>query len=299
MRIGAVFPTTVIGSDVDDIRAFAEGVEQLGFDHLIAYDHVLGAPHDERKRPLNGPYDDTDEFHEPFTLFGYLAAVTSSLELTVGVLVAPQRQTALVAKQAAQLQLLSKGRLRLGLGTGWNWVEYEALGADFEQRGAMLDEQVELLRRLWTEPVVDFDGDFHRIDRAGLAPLPADRIPLWFGGYSPPAFRRAATHGDGLLFGHLRPDIIDGARRLRELVVRQGRDIATFGLEAIVDVGRRDNDRVVVAAEWPDAGGTHLSVRTMPAAGVADSGCRTVDDHLEAMAEWLTAINEAGLRAAR
>ena len=172
MRIGAVFPTTVIGSDVDDIRAFAAGAERVGFDHLITYDHVLGAPHDGRERPLNGPYDDSHEFHEPFVLFGFLAAATSTLGLTVGVLIAPQRQTALVAKQAAQVQLLSTGRLRLGLGTGWNWVEYESLGADFARRGAMLDEQVDLLRRLWNEPLVEFDGEFHHLDRAGLAPLP-------------------------------------------------------------------------------------------------------------------------------
>ena len=295
MRLGAVFPTTVIGSSVDDIRAFVQGVEQLGFDHLITYDHVLGAPHDGRDRPLSGPYDEYDEFHEPFTLFGYLAAVTSSLELTVGVLIAPQRQTALVAKQAAQLQLLSEGRLRLGLGTGWNWVEYESMGADFDRRGAMLDEQAELLPRLWTEPLVDFDGEFHRIERAGLVPLPSPRIPLWFGGYSPPAFRRAAAHGDGLLFGHLREDIFDGARRLRALVTDGGRNPDTFGMEAIVDVSRPADEWGSTANAWLTAGGTHLSVRTMPTVGVLDSGCRTVDDHLEAMAQWKAVIDEAGI----
>lgn len=295
MRIGAVFPTTVIGANVDDIRAFAAGVERLGFDHLITYDHVLGAPHDGRKRPLNGPYDDSHEFHEPFVLFGYLAAATSTLELTVGVLIAPQRQTALVAKQAAQVQLLSAGRLRLGLGTGWNWVEYESLGADFARRGAMLDEQVDLLRRLWNQPLVEFDGEFHRIDRAGLAPLPSHPIPLWFGGYSPPAFRRAAAHGDGVLFGHLRSDVLDGAGRLRALVAEADRDPSDFGMEAILDVSRPADEWVAAATGWRDAGGTHLSVRTMPTAGVPDSGCRTVDDHLEAMAEWLNVIDEAGL----
>jgi len=295
MRIGAVFPTTVIGSNADDIRAFAQGVEQLGFDHVITYDHVLGAPHDGRRRPLTGPYDDSHEFHEPFVLYGYLAAATSTVGFTIGVLVAPQRQTPLIAKQAAQLQLLSKGRLRLGLGTGWNWVEYDALGADFARRGAVLDEQVQLLRRLWSEPLVEFDGEFHHIDRAGLAPLPDHRIPLWFGGYSPPAFRRAAVHGDGLLFGHLRPDVLDGARRLRTIVTETGRDPDSFGMEAIIDVSRPAAEWVAAATGWRQAGGTHLSVRTMPTGGVPDSGCRTVDDHLEAMGRWLTVIDDAGL----
>ncbi len=297
MRIGAVFPTTVIGSNVDDIGAFAQGVEQLGFDHLITYDHVLGAPHDGRDPPLTGPYDESHEFHEPFVLFGYLAAATTRLDLTVGVLISPQRQTALVAKQAAQVQLLSKGRLRLGLGTGWNWVEYEALGTDFARRGQVLDEQVVLLRRLWNEPLVDFDGEFHRVDRAGLAPLPRERIPLWFGGYSAPAFRRAAAHGDGMLFGHLRPDIVDAAGRLRSIVADAGRNPEEFGMEAIVDVTRPADEWVAAATEWREAGGTHLSVRTMPTGGVADSGCRTVDDHLEAMARWLNVIDDAGLHA--
>ncbi len=297
MKLGAVFPTTVIGSDVDDIDTLVTGIERLGFDHLIAYDHVLGAPHDGRDRPLTGPYDHNDEFHEPFVLFAYLAAITSRLEFTVGVLVAPQRQTALVAKQAAQLQLLSRGRLRLGLGTGWNWVEYEALGADFDRRGAVLDEQVDVLRRLWTEPLVDIDGEFHRIDRAGLAPLPSQRIPLWFGGYSPPAFRRATRHGDGLLFGHLRSDILDGARRLRTMVEDSGRDPDGFGMEAIVDVARPDEEWLPAVEEWRRLGGTHLSVRTMPTAGAPDSGCRTVDDHLEAMAAWLSAVDDTGIRS--
>jgi probable F420-dependent oxidoreductase len=298
MRLGAVFPTTTIGTDSGAIRAFAQGVEQLGFDQLITYDHVLGAPHDGRDRALTGPYDETDRFHEPFVLFGYLAAVTSHLELTVGVLVAPQRQTALVAKQAAEVQLLSQGRLRLGLGTGWNWIEYQALGAEFEHRGSMLDEQCTVLRRLWTEPVVDIDGTHHRIDRAGLAPLPEHRIPLWFGGYTAPAFRRSVTYGDGHLFGHLRDDILEGAARLRQMVSAAGRDSSDFGLEAITDVSIGEDRWIERAERWRQVGGTHLSVRTMPTAGVPDSGCWNVDDHLEAMAAWKAAMVDAGLDSA-
>jgi probable F420-dependent oxidoreductase len=295
MKLGAVFPTTVIGTDVGAIKAFGQGIEELGFNHLIAYDHVLGAPHAGRRRPLSGPYDEHDEFHEVFVLFGFLAAVTSQLELTVGVLVAPQRQTALVAKQAAELQLLSEGRLRLGMGTGWNWVEFESLGADFDSRGAVLDRQTGLLRRLWSDPLLDYTDEFHRIDRAGLAPLPEHPIPLWFGGYALPALRRSATTGDGHLFGHLRPEIIDGAKRLQTMVVDAGRDPATFGLEAITDFAVPADEWIDRARRWSDSGGTHLSIRTMPTAAAADSGCRSVDDHLAAMGSWIAAIEAAAL----
>lgn len=298
MRFGAVFPTTVIGRDAGAIRAFAQGVESLGFDHLVAYDHVLGAPHDGRDRPLAGPYDEHDEFHEPFVLFSHLAAVTTRLEFAVGVLIAPQRQTALIAKQAAEVQLLSEGRLRIGLGTGWNWVEYEALGADFEHRGAMLDEQAEVLRRLWSEPLVDVDGRFHRIDNAGIAPLPDPPIPLWVGGYSPPALRRSVRHGDGHLFGHLRPATIEAAAMITSMLDRAGRSAASFGLEAITDVATEPDRWPAAVAEWRDAGGTHISIRTMPTVGVLDSGCRSVDDHLRAFESWRDVLRSSGIWAA-
>ena len=158
-------------------REFAQAAEALGFSHLIAYDHVLGAEHDRRDPPLSGPYTEADPFHEVMTLYAWWAAVTQQIELVAGVLVLPQRQTALVAKQAVEIDLLSGGRLRLGLGTGWNYVEYESLGVDFRDRGKRLEEQVMVLRRLWTEPVVDVTGRFHRIDRAGLRPLPVPADP--------------------------------------------------------------------------------------------------------------------------
>ena len=295
MQFGVVFPTTEIGVDPGAIRDFAVGVEALGFDHLIAYDHVLGAPHDGRQRPLSGPYDQTDLFHEVFVLFGHLAAVTERIGLVVGVLVAPQRQTALIAKQAAQVQMLSEGRLRLGLGTGWNWVEYDALGADFGRRGAVLDEQVALLRQLWTDDLVSFDGEFHHVDRAGLAPLPTVEIPIWFGGYGPVALRRSAESGAGHLFGHLGPDIIESAQRLRELAAAAGRGTGDVGLEAITDTATNPEHWAVTATEWAAAGGTHLSIRTMKTVGVAGSGCRTVDDHLNAVERWRDALRDGGV----
>ena len=172
MDLGAVFPTTQIGNDPAVIRDFAQTAEGLGYRRLITYDHVLGAVHADRDPPLPGPYTQDDPFHEPLVLFGFLAACTTVIELEAAVLVLPQRQTALVAKQAAEVDVLSAGRLVLAVGTGWNFVEYESLGMPFAARGRRLDEQVDLLRRLWREPVLDYRGEFHRIDRAGILPRP-------------------------------------------------------------------------------------------------------------------------------
>ena len=294
MKFGAVFPTHDFGNDRGAIREFAIGVEELGFDHLVTYDHVLGGPHDDRVPPLVGPYDEHDEFHEPFVLFGYLGAITTRIELVVGVLVAPQRQIALVAKQGAEVQALSGGRLRLALGTGWNHVEYRALGADFGRRGAVLDEQAELLRRLWSERLVSFEGEFHQIDRAGIAPLPDTPIPIWFGGYSAAAYRRSVALGDGHLFGHLRSATLEGARQLTAIVAEQGRAAAGFGLEAITDTVTDPDHWGAAAATWRSVGGTHLTVRTMRTAGIADSGLRSVSEHLATIERWRDALAAAG-----
>jgi probable F420-dependent oxidoreductase len=192
MQIGAVFPQNELGGDPSAVRRIGRAVEDLGFDHLLAYDHVLGAVHANRTPQLTGPYTERDPFHDPFVMFAYLAGITQRLRFATGVLVLPQRQTALVARQAADVDLLSGGRLRLGVGVGWNPVEYEALGQDFRTRGARQEEQIELLRRLFTEPVVDFSGRFDRVDRAALVPKPAQPIPIWLGGSGPAAFDRAA-----------------------------------------------------------------------------------------------------------
>src|ERR1017187_1057017 len=196
MQIGVVFPQTEIGRDVGALRAYALRVEELGYAHLLAYDHVLGA--DPRvHQGWEGPYDVSTTFHEPFVLYGYLAAITS-LELVTGIIILPQRQTALVAKQAAEVDLLTDGRFRLGVGLGWNPVEYEALGQDFTTRGRRIGEQVELLRRLWSERSVTYTGSYETVTGAGLAPLPVQRpIPVWFGAASPPAYRRAGRLADG------------------------------------------------------------------------------------------------------
>jgi probable F420-dependent oxidoreductase len=183
MQIGVVYPQIELGGDPEAVRRIGRATEELGFDHLLAYDHVLGAVHEGRIPPLVGPYTEQDPFHDPLVMFAHLAAVTERIGFVTGILILPQRQTALVARQAADVDLLSGGRLRLGVGIGWNPVEYEALGENFGTRGAREEEQIALLRRLWTEPVVDFSGTFDRIDRATIAPKPTRPIPIWLGGY--------------------------------------------------------------------------------------------------------------------
>lgn len=265
MRMGVVFPQTEIGADRGGVRAYAEAAEQLGYAHLAAYDHVLGA--DPEGHPgFSGPYTHQTMFHEVLVLLGFLAGVTRELELVTSVVIAPQRQTALLAKQAAEVDVLSGGRLRLGLGLGWNEVEYEALGVPFRRRGRRLEEQIGLMRRLWREPVVTFEGEFHRVTAAGLNPLPERRsIPIWIGAQSEPALRRAARLADGLMAQ--RP--LEGGwertlEQIRGWLADEGRDPSTFGLEGRVNVGAgTPDDWRAEAVAWRDRGATHLSVNSM------------------------------------
>jgi len=272
MEIGAVFPTCDIGNDPAAIRDWAQTAEALGYDYLSTYDHVLGAEHANRTIPLTGPYTENDPFHEPMTLLAYLAGVTEKIGLTTSVLILPQRQAVLVAKQAAEVDLLSGGRLRLGLGTGWNQVEYEALGVPFEKRGKIFDEQIELMRRLWDEPLVDYSGDFHRVDRAALLPRPARKIPLWFGALSRIPIKRAVREGDGILLG-ASPTAV---QRLHEKTLREleavGRDRKSFGAESMVDFSLGADFWGKELEVWRRAGGTHLSMRAMDTAVEAVGG---------------------------
>lgn len=264
MNIGVVFPQAEIGSDPAVIKEFAQTAEALGYTHLLAYDHVLGAVHEGREPRLTGPYTEETMFHEPFVLFGYLAGLTTAIELVTGVIVLPQRQTALVAKQAAQVAVLSGDRLRLGVGVGWNYVEYDSLGEDFRTRGRREAEQIAVLRKLWTEPVVDFTGKYHRIDRAGIRPLPAKTIPVWMGGGSDATFRRAAAIADGFIFTS-RGGSIEAAQRVREYVTEAGREQGSFGIEGIVPYQGGPDDWAAGAQAWKAAGATHLSVVAMGA----------------------------------
>jgi probable F420-dependent oxidoreductase len=274
VRVGVVFPQTEIGADVVAVRAYVRRVEELGYRHVLAYDHVLGAD-PAVHRGWQGPYDLATTFHEPFVLFGYIAGITS-LELVTGIIILPQRQTALVAKQAAEVDLLTHGRFRLGVGLGWNAVEYEALGQDFSTRGRRIEEQVELLRRLWTEPSVTFHGRFDEVTGAGLAPLPVQRpIPVWFGAQSERAYRRVGRLADGW-FPQVPPGPkLDQARRVVEQAAAEaGRDPAGLGMEGRVSWRDDPGKLAEHAATWREAGASHLSVNTMGA------GLRTVDDHL-------------------
>lgn len=291
LRLGVVFPTCEIGDDPVAVRDFAQAAEDLGYDHLVAYDHVVGAVHADRQPPLWGPYTEADPFHEPFVLFGFLAGVTRRLELATGVIILPQRQTVLVAKQAAEIAVLSGGRLRLGVGTGWNYVEYDSLGVPFERRGARLDEQVEVLRRLWREPLVDIHGQFHRIDRASMLPKPPADIPIWFGGTSTRALARAAATGDGFLFGSSGPRITALVEQTQELLQANGRDPSTFGFEALVDWSKGPESWRQELEAWQRVGGTHLSIRTMSTAAafmrIEPTGFATVTQHIAALEQFM------------
>jgi probable F420-dependent oxidoreductase len=289
MEFGAVLPTIEIGNDTGAVRTWAQAVQDLGFDRIVAYDHVLGAVHDAREPQLAGPYTEHDPFREPMVLFGYLAGITTTIELMTGVLVLPQRQTALVAKQAAEIDLLSGGRFVLGVGTGWNWVEYDALGSEFRNRARRLDEQVELLRLLWAHRVVDYTGRYHRVDRAGIMPLPERQIPIWFGGQSEPAMRRAAALGDGFFFGAAGRRVEDAVTTLRAMLVENGRDATSFPVGAQIHTGRGAEQCAKEAAGWQAIGGTHLSVSTMSSEMLRAQSrpCATVDDHIALLAETL------------
>ncbi|HEY5155640.1 MAG TPA: LLM class F420-dependent oxidoreductase [Acidimicrobiales bacterium] len=279
MRIGVVFPQTELGGDVGAVRAYGEAVAELGFAHLLAYDHVVGADPTVHA-PWTGPYDSHTTFHEPFVLFGYLAAVTS-MELVTGIIILPQRQTALVAKQAAEVDLLTRGRFRLGVGVGWNAVEYEALGKDFSDRGRRYDEQIEVMRRLWTEESVTHSGRYERITAAGLAPLPVQRpIPVWLGGSSAAAYRRIGRLADGWFPQVLPGARLDEARAIIEAAATEaGRDGSDLGMEGRISWGAGGVDDLVThAGKWRTAGASHVAVNTMGA------GLATVDDHLQVLA---------------
>lgn len=286
MQIGVVLPQTEIGDQPASLARYAREVEQLGYAHILAYDHVLGA--DPAVYPgWNGPYDIDTTFHEPFVLFGYLAALTT-VELVTGIVILPQRQTALVAKQSAQVDLLTGGKLRLGVGVGWNPVEYDALGEDFSTRGRRLEEQVALMRRLWTERSVTFDGDFDQVKGAGLAPMPVQRpIPVWVGGSSPPAYRRMGRIADGW-FPQVPPGprLTEALELVAEGAAAAGRDPGPIGMEGRVSWGDGDVARLVDHAErWRTAGATHLAIDTMRAS------LTSVDDHLAALSAAAHALD--------
>jgi len=279
MKIGVVFPQTEFEPDPIAIRDYAQAVEGMGFTHMHAYDHVLGANPD-RPGGLLGPYAYKDPFFEPFILFSYLAGLTRKIEFATGILILPQRQTALVAKQAATLDVLSNGQLRLGVGIGWNEVEYVALGENFHNRGKRMEEQVRLLRLLWTQPLVKFEGRWHNIPDAGINPLPIQRpIPIWFGGSDDRVLRRMAQLGDGWMPG-TRP--IEQMRllldKLAQYLAEAGRERASFGIDARLNLSQvGPGSWIDFLHTWKELNATHLTVNTM------GCGYETTSAHIDAL----------------
>ncbi len=284
MQIGVTFPQTEIGKDPVVIRDYAQAAEGLGYSHIVAFDHVLGA--DPTHRPGWQGYTHRSMFHEPFVLFGYFAALTR-LEMVPAVIILPQRQTVLVAKQAAEVDVLTGGKLRLGVGVGWNPVEYEALGMNFHTRGRMVEEQIEVMRLLWSQEIVNYKGKFHTIIEAGLNPLPVRRsIPIWMGGRADVLLRRTARLGDGWL-PQGRPDaqMRETVERLRSYIREAGRDPSAVGIEARMNASDGDLDEWIRQTEgWRNLGATHISINTMGA------GFKSPDEHIEAMRRYKEAV---------
>ena len=287
MKVGVVYPQNETHGDPRGVLEIGRAAEDLGYDSILFYDHVVGAEHADREPKLWGPYTEDDSFHDPFVAFGYLAAVTSRIELATGVLVLPQRQTVLAAQQAADADLLSGGRLRLGVGTGWNWVEYDALGVDFAQRGARLDEQIALMRVLWEQPLVTFEGRFHRLERCCINPRPARRIPIFAGGFSEAAFRRGGTLCDGFTFAGDVDAAVAGMERVEHYLAAAGRDASTFPRELIMTRARTPQQVVETASRWQEVGGTGVSVLTQKV------GLPTIEAHVEYLAEVKDALGRA------
>ncbi len=286
MKLGCVLPHNEIGTDPGAIKAYAQGAEALGMTHMLLYDHVLGA---DRNRPggFDGPYDKDVQFHEPLTTFAFIAGVTSEIEMVTAILILPQRQTVLVAKQAAQVAILSNNRLRLGVGTGWNKVEYVGLNVPFKQRGLRQEEQVKLLKLLWSEDSLDYTDEFHHIDLASINPRPTKQIPIWFGGSAPALLDRAARLGDGWLpLGG--PS--DGAKaaidEIKKARVQAGLSDNGFGIQAQAMYAGGTPERWAKHADkWRTLGATHIALRT-------DSANLTgVDEHLRCMEEYKNAVS--------
>ncbi len=284
MELGAVFPQTEIGDDPAAIRDFAQAVEGMGLTHLLIYDHVVGAD-PARFGDRQVPYTKDSMFHEPFVTLGYLAGQTTSLELVTGVIILPQRQTALVAKQAAEVDLLSGGRLRLGVGTGWNHVEYEALNENFHDRGKRQEEQVALLRALWANDTLDFEGRWHTVRQAGINPRPGREIPIWFGGGHPALIDRAARIGDGWM-----PQVPaeEAAAAVSDILDRReaaGHSRSGFGIQVQARLREGDPDEWAKRAElWRAAGATHMSATSM------NAGCDGLEAHLRTIERWQRAV---------
>ena len=267
MKLGVIYPQIELAGDAAALRDFARAAEELGYDHLVVYDHVIGASHEDRDPPIWGPYSERDPFHDPLTAFAYLSGLTRTIEFVSGILILPQRQTVLVARQTADIDLMSGGRLRLGVGTGYNPLEYHAMGADFSARGERLGEQIGYLRRLWSEELISFEGKFDQIDRANIVPRPNRLIPIWCGGFADAAFRRAVRLADGFIFGYgLGDDARNGWIRVQEMLAEAGRPAGEFGAQFLLHPPQgpySDPEITDGLLRLEEAGATHASIFTM------------------------------------
>ena len=288
MQYGVVFPQTEFGNDPQAIKEYAQTAEELGYNYLLVYDHVLGA-HPNREPKLTGPYTYEHPFHEPMVFFGFLAAVSTRLQLVTGILILPQRQTALVAKQTAEVDVLSGGRLRLGIGIGWNYVEYDALGEKFQRRGRRVEEQIEVLRQLWTQPLITHHTAQHHIDNAGINPLPIQRpIPIWFGGAAEPVLKRAARLGEGWMPAGRPPDdrVKAYIEQLHAYLEEAGRDRKNFGIDPWISIQGLNKDEWHRRVEaWRGLGASHVAVDTM------GSGCTSPQAHIDAIRSFRDALD--------
>ena len=285
MQTGAVFPHNEIGTDPGAIKAYAQGVEAMGITHLLIYDHVLGADPD-REGGFRGPYDKDVAFHEPFTTFAFIAGVTDKIDLITTVMILPQRQTVLAAKQAAEVALLSNNRFKLGIGVGWNELEYVGLNETFNNRGRRQEEQVDVMRKLWSEDSLDYTGEYHRIDKASINPRPSKTIPIWFGGSAPALLDRVARLGDGWIplmgANDKAKACIDTIKRTRKAA---GLSFDNFGIQAQAQYAGGSPERWRKHAEaWREMGCTHLAIATH------NAGPTNVDGHLARIGEYQQAL---------
>jgi probable F420-dependent oxidoreductase len=294
MHLGIALPLVDIHGDPGTVREFAQTAEGMGYHHLGAPDHVLGV--NVASRPGWDRNTSKDFFHDPFVLFGYLSGVTRTIGLSTQVLILAQRQTALVAKQAASLDVLSGGRFRFGIGVGWNPVEFVGLNENFHNRGKRSEEQVEVMRALWAEPHVSFKGKWHTIDDAGINPLPGRKIPLWFGGHADVTLRRTAQWGDGwIMLAHAKGKEAESAfATLRKYVQEAGRDPREVGLEVWVSTAQGGPDDWRKEFQyWKSVGVTHVTVNSTYARGPHKRiAGRTLADHLKAMKDYHAAVKD-------
>lgn len=285
MEIGILFPQTEYGTDPGAIRELAQRAEELGFTHILTYEHVLGV--DPNRPGWKGIYSFEDPFLEPISLLSFMAAVTERITFLTSIVILPQRQTVLTAKQAATLDVLSGGRLRLGVGIGWNEPEYIALGKNFHDRGRRIEEQIELMRTLWTRPLVNFSGQWETVEDSGLNPLPIQQpIPIWFGGHADPVIRRAARLGDGWIPNY--PTVEDARphfNALKEYLEEAARPSSEFGIEVRLHYREGDPERLGgLIQDWQAGGATHVGLSTMR------SRLNGAAEHLGAMRSFAEAL---------